>query len=239
VNRPDTDLAHWFAELARDLQSRPTIEATLEQACHVAVATIDHCHAAGVSLIRRGGGVETAAATDQSAQKIHEIQHTLGEGPCLDALWEEQIVQVDDLTRERRWPRFTKEAVATGVSSSLSFQLFTHEDTLGALNLFSKQPNVFTAESRDIGLLLAAHAAIALADARDQAQLSEAIETRQRIGEATGILAERHNLTTRAAFGMLAQASQNHNIKLRELAERLVASEDKARPQPGGDAPAG
>ena len=233
--RPDTELAQWFAELARDLHARPTVEATLDQACLVAVDTIDHCQSAGVSLIRRGGEVDTAAATDAVAKTIHEIQHEVGEGPCMDALWEQQIVQVDDLTREPRWPRFTERAVATGVCSTLSFQLFTHEDSLGALNLFSKQANAFDAGARDVGLVIAAHVAVALAEARDQAQLSEAILTRQRIGEATGILAERHNLTTRAAFGMLAQASQNHNVKLRDLAERLVTSEDDARPGPGDE----
>ncbi|MGH3728533.1 MAG: GAF and ANTAR domain-containing protein [Micromonosporaceae bacterium] len=233
--RPDTPLAQWFADLTRDLRAKPTVEATLDQACRVAVSTIDHCQSAGVSLVERRGQVTTAAATDDLAQKAHEIQHELGEGPCMDALWKEQLVGVDDLVTEQRWPRFVERGVALGIRSSLSFQLFTHEDTLGALNLFAERPHAFGSDAREIGLVLAAHAAVALADARNQAQLSEAISTRQRIGEAIGILAERYNITTRDAFSVLAQASQNHNVRLRDLAARLVVSEDDAREKAPGD----
>lgn len=227
---PDTGLAQWFAEIARDLQARDGVDETLQQVCRLAVSTIDGCESAGVSLIHRGGRIDTPAASDSTAREIHELQTQLGEGPCLDAIWDKFIVQIDDLTVEKRWPRFAARAVEAAVRSTLSFQLFTHEYTLGALDLFSSELHAFDADAREIGRILAAHAAVASAEAREQAQLSQAIVTRQRIGEATGILAERHNITTDSAFRLLARASQNHNIKLRELAERLVTSEDNARP---------
>jgi GAF domain-containing protein len=128
-----------------------------------------------------------------------------------------------------RWPRFASRASVLGVGSMLCFQLFTHHDTLGALNLFSDRPHAFGADDRELGLIFASHAAVALAGARADAHWAEAVHSRQRIGEATGILSERYAITTSAAFTMLARASQEHNIKVRELAYRLVATENHNR----------
>lgn len=129
-----------------------------------------------------------------------------------------------------RWPHFRAGAADTGVRSLLCIHLFTQGDTLASLNLFSDQPDAFDAATRDAGLIFASHAAIDLAAAYEQSQLAEALVTRQRIGEAVGILAKRHQLSTHEAFNLLARTSQNHNVKLRELANRLVTSEDDARP---------
>jgi hypothetical protein len=85
------------------------------------------------------------------------------EGPCLDSVWEQRTVRIEDMRTEQRWPRFAAEAVPLGVLSSLSFQLFVEGDDLGALNLYARAPHAFGEESEDVGLVLAAHAAVALA----------------------------------------------------------------------------
>jgi len=92
------------------------------------------------------------------------------------------------------------------------------------LNLYSRQAGMFDDESEHVGLLFAAHAAIAYSGARTKADLGRAVATRQLIGQAQGILMERHKITGDQAFALLVAASQRTNIRLRELAEQLVAS---------------
>jgi GAF domain-containing protein len=114
-----------------------------------------------------------------------------------------------------------------GVASMMGFLLFTDgEDNLGALNLYSSQPGAFTERSEHVGWLLASHAAVALSSARNDAQLHDAIRRRQDIGEALGILRERHALTEDEAFARLIHASQNHNIKLRDIARTINTTGD-------------
>ena len=123
---------------------------------------------------------------------------------------------------EQRLPRFAAEAVRLGVLSSLSFQLFVEGDDLGALNLYARAPHAFGEESEDVGLVLAAHAAVALAGARREDHLRRAVDNRDLIGQAEGILMERHELTADQAFQVLARVSQQTNRKLVDVAEELT-----------------
>lgn len=69
-----------------------------------------------------------------------------------------------------------------------------------------------------------AHATVAYAGVRQHAGLIRSVATRQLIGQAQGILMERHKFTDQQAFALLVQASRPRNVKLRELAEQLVRS---------------
>lgn len=92
------------------------------------------------------------------------------------------------------------------------------------MNLYSRQAGVFGDESEHIGLLFAAHAALAYSAVHQKAGLTRSVATRQLIGQAQGILMERHKLTADQAFALLVKASQHHNTKLRDIADHLVRS---------------
>lgn len=222
------DLADWFARMARDLLERGTVAETLGEVCELAVVAIEPCRDAGISQLHRGQRIETPAATSRIVADLHTLQYELNEGPCMEAAWEQHTIRVDDLTSDQRWPRFAERAAESGLRSMVCFQLFTHKGTLGALNLFSDQPGAFDQHAVELGLVFASHAAIALARVQNETTLRSAISTRQQIGEASGILAARHHITTSEAFGMLVRASQNSNTALREIAARLVAAENAA-----------
>ena len=104
----------------------------------------------------------------------------------------------------------------------LAFQLYTDGRNLGALNLYSRQPNAFGEEAEHIGLLFATHAAVALRGAQKEKQLLQAVENRDTIGMAKGILMERHKINGDQAFGLLVRASQNGHLKLSDVADILV-----------------
>jgi GAF domain-containing protein len=158
------------------------------------------------------------------------VQYQAGEGPCLDAARHHQTVRSDDLRAEARWPRFARQATGLGVLSVLSFQLFAGDDSFGALNLYAADPAAFGQDSESTGLLLASHAALAMAAARTEAGLLTALDTREMIGQAKGILMERYKITGVQAFGLLVASSQGMNRKLRDVAEHLVATGELLTP---------
>jgi GAF domain-containing protein len=113
------------------------------------------------------------------------------------------------------------------VLSILSFRLFVSGDTLGALNFYSRRRDAFGDEPRSAGSLLAAHAALVMAQAREQEQpgsLRAALDSNRRIGAAVGILMVQHGITQARAFDLLRDASQHANRKLRSIADEVVAT---------------
>jgi GAF domain-containing protein len=120
----------------------------------------------------------------------------------------------------------------SNIESVLSLRLFA-EDTMGALNLYSTQRDAF--EDRDVvvATVFAAHAAVAWSTSQTIQNLKGGLATRQLIGQAVGLLMERQNMTETDALDALKRASQRLNIKLREVAERIVHGEDR----PGRDCP--
>lgn len=103
----------------------------------------------------------------------------------------------------------------------MGFLLYAEDEELGALDLYSRAPGAFTENSETAGWLLASHAAVALAGARTHAQMGQAIATRHTVGEAMGIVMGSRHLTEEQAFDVLRRYSQEHNIKLREVARRV------------------
>ena len=224
VGTPEHDptMAETFAEVARILLSEEGVEHTLARIGQLAVTTIAGCDHAGISLIE-GRTVTTAGASDDVPVEVDRIQYEVGQGPCLDAIRNLEVFECGRLDQEERWPAFSKRACAeTGVTSMLAFRLFVDEDTMGALNLYSKAADAFHDESREIGALFAAHAAVALASARKEEHLEAALRSRDVIGQAKGLLMARQDISSDEAFAVLRKASQRLNVKLRDIADRVV-----------------
>ena len=221
----DRELAVQFAAVARALEAQPSVEATLQRVVDIARAIVPGCHHAGVTVLRRGRP-ETPAATDDVSAQVDQIQYETGEGPCLSAIVEHHTFRTVDLAAETRWPKFAGPAVLrTGVRSVLAYRLFTEQDTFGALNLYSRQVDAFDDDALAIGMVLAAHAALALARARERAQISgleQALASNRAIGTAIGILMATRRVTQDRAFDLLRVVSQRTNRKLREIADEVV-----------------
>ena len=208
----------------RDLASRSTVDETLQLAVDRATELIPGCDVADLMFIR-DGGTTTPVSSDPVAVTLDQLQAEAREGPCLTAAGELARVVAHDLGHDERWPRFGPRAAELGVRSALSFQLFLlrHEgDRLGALNLFGRRPFAFDQDAIAIGEIFAAHCAAVLASAISQEGATAALRSRDVIGQAKGILMERHDLSANEAFSLLRAASQRQHVKLRELAERVA-----------------
>ncbi|MEU6079416.1 GAF and ANTAR domain-containing protein [Streptomyces sp. NPDC047108] len=216
--------AQQMASMARDLLSQESVATTLEQITAAAIELVEGCDEAGI-LVLHDRRVETLAPTGQLVIDSDQLQERLGEGPCFDAARTsqgERVYRIADLSTEhQRWPRFAAQARALGVGSMMGFLLYTEDEELGALNLYSRRPGRFTENSELAGWLLASHAAVAFSSARTHTQLEQAIATRHIIGEAMGIIMNRYGLHEEEAFKTLRRCSQETNVKLREVARQV------------------
>ncbi|GAA4947565.1 GAF and ANTAR domain-containing protein [Streptomonospora halophila] len=228
--QPERDLATELAALARALQERRDVADVRADIVAAAVRLVPGADHAALSLQERTG-LRSAAATGESARRTDTLQYWCRQGPSVQAVDDAAAVRAD-LHRETRWPEFTPRALDRGVGSVLALPL-TQKGAQGALLLFSPAVSAFTADDERIAGLVAAHAGAALAAAHERAHLRAALESREVIGQATGVLMERNRLPAEDAFAALSRASQNTNRKLREVAEHLVRARAADPAAPG------
>jgi GAF domain-containing protein len=214
--------ADQLADAARSMQGWGSTQLTLEKVVLVATEIIQGCDLVGISIVH-SDGIDTPVGSDETLNRIDELQYVLKEGPCFDALHMHEIVHSPDLAHDERWPRWgplvAKEA---GVASIVSYRLYTSRDTLGAMNLYSTKLDAFDTDDINNGQALAAHVGVALAASINAENLETAIASRTMIGRAEGILMERFGLSPDQAFAVLSRVSQHHNVKLNRIAEELV-----------------
>jgi hypothetical protein len=173
----------------------------------------------------------TAAATDPLVEEADALQYELDEGPCLSAARDQVGYRVDSTWNETRWPNWTASVAHLGLGSSLSTPLVVRGESLGAVKVYARQEAAFTDRDERILALFAEKAAVILANARSQeelrrlnAHLHQALVTRDLIGQAKGVLRERHHVDEHTAFRMLAERSQRTNTKARDLAWEILSS---------------
>jgi GAF domain-containing protein len=218
-------LTDQLAAAARELGS-DDVQHTLTTAVELAVELIAGCDACGVTLVRRAKGIkgmETPVSTGDMVVRGDALQYELGEGPCMDAVWQHEVVVSNDLRAETRWPVWAPRVVEElGARSMMCIQLFADEHSLGAMNMYSTTPGAFGRSDEVEGQALAAHVAVALAAAQEIEQLQTALVSRTVIGQAEGILMERFDISATRAFDVLRRVSSLSNTKLSLVARELV-----------------
>jgi GAF domain-containing protein len=234
-----TELVTAYGQLLNLLMGSPDLDEFLDQVVTLAAQVVTPAAACGLTT-RRDGHPFTVANSSDLATQVDEIQYGADEGPCLDALRSGEVVQVDDLSVDERWPQYRPHALVHGVTSSLSLPLPVDKQTIGALNLYSSQVGAFSGPARTHAEAFAGQCAAALtltlrhsAQSQIQQQLAAALGSRSVIDQAIGILMGQQRCTAAEAFEILRQASQHRNRKLRELAAELITNLTGHAPQPG------
>ncbi|GLP83620.1 hypothetical protein TUM20984_50400 [Mycobacterium antarcticum] len=215
------ELGERMADLARTMRRDRSLESVLDEVTAAAVELIPGVDTAGILLIKRGG-FESLSTTSDLPHQLDILQMTFDEGPCVQAALADTVVRTNDFRAEERWPKYSPAVVEIGVLSGLSFKLYTADRTAGALNLFGFQPNDWDVDAESIGSILAAHAAAAIVATQEERQLNAALLSRDQIGQAKGIVMSRFGVDSVRAFEMLRQLSQESNVKLVDIAQRVI-----------------
>lgn len=219
------DVIDAFREAVPHLYSSEDLEETLARVTFVAAGTVAGCDVASITLVN-GGSLSTHGPTGDVAAAADAIQYETGQGPCLDAAEGDLYVFTPNLEQDDRWPEFSARVAKTlGVGSMFACRLAlvaAPGQTIGALNLYSMTTDGFSEEDRMMALLLASVSAVTVDASRRQLHLRQAMESRDVIGQAKGILMARSQIPADEAFETLRRASQRLNVKLRDLAERIA-----------------
>ncbi|MFN8193778.1 MAG: GAF and ANTAR domain-containing protein [Nocardioidaceae bacterium] len=215
---------------AREVTAPRTTQARLNDAVRAAAASVGHCDAAGITDVRRVGGrsrPETRAYTDEMALAGDLLQYALDDGPCLEALWEVPVIQSADLAQDERWPTWgARVSRETGARSLLAVRLLIHPGFLCALNLYSRSAGGFGQHDRDEAMALAVHIAETVAATHPVRGVGDADDPRTTIAHGCGVLMERHDLTSRQAFELLARLSAYGGTSVTDLARQLTQPRD-------------
>jgi GAF domain-containing protein len=220
----DLELASWsvMEQLGRALRvPEADLPGTLDAIARTAVQTIGPAKYAGVNLYDHGTFVPQSVAGEPPLV-LDVLQQETGIGPCIDAARDQVTIRVDEMATETRWPAYVERALALGVASMLCVPLYVDDQQLGSVSLYATDRVAFSLADEYVARLFATQAALALAEARRAGQLRHALSNRDVIGQAKGILMERHRITADEAFRILSGASQRSNRKLADVARALT-----------------
>lgn len=221
-------LINEFAQLSHALAEAPDEDTRLQIAVSSAVSLMDGCDHAGFTVSLSSGLITRAGSPGSVVSRANELQQEMGEGPCLDALRDEETIISRDLSVEPRWPLWASRVHRElGVRSMMSLLVYREKQrSFGALSLYAEQGHRFEADDWAIGQALAGHISVILTAERQIDQLGTAVHTRTSIGQAQGILMERLQLNADQAFDFLRRLSSVSNRKLADVAEDIARTRD-------------
>jgi len=204
-------------------------DAALGSLAASAEANIPGVDFASITVRDADDSLRTLAATDPLAEKMDALQYELREGPCYAAVTDERFVLINEMAAAHDYPRYGPRAAEFGVGAQSAIQL-VHNGERAGLNLYARRPGVFDRSTVQFAELFATQAAALLEYAVQVEQLGEALHTRTDIGTAVGIVMERYRIDRNRAFAFLVRASNNHNVKLRILAEQIIRGTFESTP---------
>jgi GAF domain-containing protein len=225
-------------ELQGALLSTQSVEQFLHEMAVLAARLVSGGLSCGMTMQSNGRPV-TVACSDPVAAQVDEVQYQLDDGPCLHAMRDGHMVRIEDTAEKAGWPEFETQAASYGIRSCLALPLSADGKPVGALNLYARTASAFgAAETRraenfaenasgalTLAIRLASHAALI-------EQLRSSLTSRTVIDHALGIIMAREHCTQARAFAILRTASQNSNVKLRDIASAVVTSVTGEPPQP-------
>ncbi|MDX6366508.1 MAG: hypothetical protein QOK30_1584 [Nocardioidaceae bacterium] len=210
-----------MARVARSVRDGAEGDKVLHSITTAALEAIPGADHITITMAYPDGTLQTLAPTDDVGVRADTAQYELGEGPCLAAVEAETTIRAQDIPSEERWPRYAERAAELGIGSQMAVEIFRSGGTCAGLNVYSDTRGAFDA-SRHIVELFASQAAIAMNFVRTRQTLQEALASRKTIGQAIGIVMERYRIDEDQAFAFLVRTSQDGNVKLRAVAQKIV-----------------
>ena len=210
-----------MARVARSVRDGVEGDKVLHSITTAALEAIPGADHITITMAYPDGTLQTLAPTDDIGASADTVQYELGEGPCLAAVEAEKTIRAEDVPSEERWPRYAERAAELGIGSQMAVEIFRSGGTCAGLNVYSDTRGAFD-ESRHIVELFASQAAIAMNFVRTRQTLQEALASRKTIGQAIGIVMERFRIDEDQAFAFLVRTSQDGNVKLRAVAQKIV-----------------
>ena len=190
-----------------------------------AVQTIPGTTAAAITTLGPAARlVDPAMGRSELTGLVVGAHNATEQGPCLDAARGQKLVLVSDLSTDLRWPEFAAHMADLQIRSLICAPMAAVGRKLGVITVISDHFDLTAGETPAMAVVLAAHAAAALYSANQVAGIAAALNNRDVIGQAKGVLMERLKIPPHAAFDLLVRTSSRTNLKLRDVAEYLIST---------------
>ncbi|WP_410674968.1 GAF domain-containing protein [Amycolatopsis sp. cmx-4-68] len=232
----DGELAVVAARMAGLLLSRESVDSVLELIVSLAGTAIAAATGAGVTLVDSAGSPATTSASGPLVREADALQYELGEGPCMAALAQCAPMRVDDVTTERRWPRWCAAIAGSGLRSVLTAPLVTDDGCHGAIKIYATTSGAFSRADEETLATFASRAAVLVANARAYERASRfseefkhTLRDRDLVTAAKGFLMGRDGLDEDTAFDRLLSLARAQGRTPAEAAADLLAPAPQGR----------
>jgi hypothetical protein len=187
---------------------------------------------AGVMLMSGDIPRGSLCSTDEVSQLIEDLQYTLGEGPCVDAYQQDQVVAEPNLAEPvtRRWPAFTPPALQAGARAVFGFPLRAGTVHLGALNLYRDWPGPLTGDQHADALVVADVAARWVLEAQAGAppdtvaeELEAGADFHFTVHNAAGMVSAQEDISVTEALIRLRAHAFSTDRPLADVAQDVIA----------------
>src|SRR4051794_459618 len=198
---------------------------------------------AGLMLIDDASVLRSAAATDAPGRALEELQADLGEGPCVDAFLNDEMIVVEDLAEDERWPRLRPEIPASGVRAVLGAPVHIAGGAVGSVNVYRDVAHDWSADEvagldayADVVEGLLTGALLSEQHSEIVRQLRHALDDRVTIERAVGLIMGRDHVDAVSAFNRLRRSARRTRRPVvavaSELLQAAVATRTGSRTDP-------
>jgi hypothetical protein len=218
-------------EAARLIRAQGEEHEALERVVSLALDAVPVFDDAGIGNLVTTGELEARVATSDRVHLLLRAESDSGDGPCLAAIRDDEMVMLEHVRHDQRWPGYVGTAADAGVQSQLALRLDVESgDGAGCLTFYSTSSEGIPDESVDVARSFATLAGLALTQMREVSELKQALASRKTIGMAIGLLMERLGMDEESAFAYLVRRSSESNTKLRKVAAAIVDSSNVNEP---------
>ena len=222
------DVHHALVELGKLRFGEMSVQDAIREVVRT-THTIFDVDGAGLMLADTEHHLRSVAASDERFAHLEELQIRHNEGPCVEAFETKELVGVEDLIHDDRWPDFRAAAVERKVRAVLASPLPYNQDAVGVVAVLSEDSRPWSAEGELALLAFTDLAALLIASMMQGEQQSElavqlqgALDSRRIIEQAKGVLMGRHGLPARAAYEQLRSQARSERRKLTDVCAEVV-----------------
>lgn len=228
---PLDELSGAIGRIRRLLLTEEKVDAAVQRLAMAIKDSVPGTIGAGVSVLDSQGRRTSHGATDRVVEEADALQYELGEGPCLTAWAAEESILVEDVRTDDRWPRWSAAVQGLPIRSVVSAALVADKESVGALKVYAVLPSAYTPATVRLLEQFAAPAATLLShiQASELPQhisddLHAALESRDMVNRACGILMQRHGVGHERALEELMRRARRRRMSLAEASRQVIAA---------------
>jgi GAF domain-containing protein len=228
------DVRHALVELGRLRFGEMRVEDAIKEIVETthSMFAVD---GAGLMLSDRAQHLRTVAASDDRFAHLEDLQVRHQEGPCIEAFDTKELVGAVDLANDERWPMFSQAAVRREVRAVLASPLPYNQDAVGVVAVLSERSRPWSPANElallaftDLAALLIASIIQGERQSELAGQLQGALNSRQVIEQAKGILMGTQGVSARTAYEQLRLRARSERRKLAVVCDEVVQGAARA-----------